>query len=291
MLNALRKNDLASDSTLYIYSDEAKTESQQNQVADVRRLIRHVKGFKKVELIEATSNKGLAASVIGGVSEILQKYGKAIILEDDLICSSDFLDYMNNALKTYQDEKSIWSISGYAPPIKIPQNYKGQVYLSPRGCSWGWATWKDRWLNVDWEVTDFEEMDSNYEKKGQFNKGGNDLFKLLELQILGKIDSWAIRWCYSQFREEKQTIYPIKSKVINKGFANNGTHNRGKDSRWDVELSNDSILLPQHIDISPEIIRSFKKHYDLDFIGRVGYFLRKHGGYQALFYLKHLIRK
>src|SRR5699024_3409085 len=110
---------------------------------------------------KASTNKGLANSVISGVTKVIDKFGKVIVIEDDLISSTDFLSYMNNALEFYEMNKSIWSISGYNIPIDIPSNYKHDVYLSYRGCSWGWATWKNRWNQTDWSVKDYDAFKSN----------------------------------------------------------------------------------------------------------------------------------
>ena len=116
--------------------------------------------FKKIHIIKAETNKGLARSVISGVTEIIEQYDKVIVVEDDLISAPDFLQYMNNALDFYKEDKSIWSICSYTFKMNIPVHYKHDVYLSYRGGSWGWATWKDGWKKVDWEVDDY----SNFKK-------------------------------------------------------------------------------------------------------------------------------
>jgi len=244
-----------------------------------------------VRITEAEENKGLANSIIQGVKELMSKYDKVIVMEDDLICSLDYLEYMNEALEVYQNNKLIWSISGYTPNLSFPKAFEEQVYLSSRGCSWGWATWKDRWKKVDWGVADFEDFKKDKERREAFNQGGNDLYKLLELHMLGKVDSWAIRWCYSQFKRNTYTVYPVKSKISNHGFNLNGTHNRGKDSRWDVELCSEKIQLPETVSIDKEVFNSFKNYYDLDWVGRSGYFSRKYGFYGFAQKFKRMFRK
>jgi len=121
VIETLLKNTLAKDSELYIFSDAAKSENGIEKVNEVREFIRddswHT-GLKKVSIVEAEKNKGLAKSIIGGVSEIIQRYGKVIVLEDDLNLSPYFLEYMNDALDYYKDDEEIWSISGYSFPMK-----------------------------------------------------------------------------------------------------------------------------------------------------------------------------
>ena len=220
----LKRNELAEQAELFIFSVSAKKESQVENVSLVRNYIHKIDGFKSVHIIEAEKNKGLAKSVITGVTEIINEKGKVIVVEDDLITSPQFLTFMNDALDFYEDEKKIWSISGYQFPFELPETYTKSVYAAYRSSSWGWATWKDRWETIDWEVKDYSSYKYNPLRIAKFCKGGTDLDKMLRYQMQGKIDSWAIRWCYNQCKQDKYTIYPVKSLVNNIGTDGRGTH-------------------------------------------------------------------
>ena len=220
----LKRNELAEQAELFIFSDAAKKESQVENVSLVRNYIHKIDGFKSVHIIEAEKNKGLAKLVITGVTEIINEKGKVIVVEDDLITSPQFLTFMNDALDFYEDEKKIWSISGYQFPFELPETYTKSVYAAYRSSSWGWATWKDRWETIDWEVKDYSSYKYNPLRIAKFCKGGTDLDKMLRYQMQGKIDSWAIRWCYNQCKQDKYTIYPVKSLVNNIGTDGRGTH-------------------------------------------------------------------
>ena len=220
----LKRNELAEQAELFIFSDAAKKESQVENVSLVRNYIHKIDGFKSVHIIEAEKNKGLAKSVITGVTEIINEKGKVIVVEDDLITLPQFLTFMNDALDFYEDEKKIWSISGYQFPFELPETYTKSVYVAYRSSSWGWATWKDRWETIDWEVKDYSSYKYNPLRIAKFCKGGTDLDKMLRYQMQGKIDSWAIRWCYNQCKQDKYTIYPVKSLVNNIGTDGRGTH-------------------------------------------------------------------
>jgi hypothetical protein len=281
-IESLLNNELARDSELYIFSDGNKNEKDLEDVREVREYLQTIEGFKNIKIIESEVNKGLANSIIDGVSEVINKYEKVIVLEDDLIVSNDFLDYMNDALVFYKEDKKIWSISGYTPKLPCLENLNEDLYLSVRGSSWGWATWKDRWDTIDWGVKDFDELKQDRSLQNQFNIGGNDMFKMLELQMLGKIDSWAIRWCHSQFKFGMYTVCPKRSKVINDGFSDGkGMHNIGSDYRWSVELDNTKVHF-QDIDIKKEIIQCFQDYHNLSIATRIGYFLKKFGGYNMI---------
>ena len=153
-----------------------------------------------------------------------------------------------------------------------------------RSSSWGWATWADRWNKVDWSINDFKVMKKNKEKIKFFEQGGNDLFKMLELQYLGKIDSWAIRWCYSQFLNLSYSVTPKISMIQNNGFSDGvGVHNFGKGYHWQVKLA-ESKINDLEASFNVEISNYFKKYHDINFYTRIGYFLRKWGGYNFLKY-------
>lgn len=281
-IKSLLENNLAKHSKVYIFSDGYSNEKDKDDVEKAREYLKTITGFSEIIIIESSINKGLAGSVIDGVSEIIKKYKKIIVLEDDLIVSNDFLDYMNEALDFYENIDDIWSISGYGPNLHCLKDAKTDVYLSVRASSWGWATWENRWNKTDWEVKDFNKLREEKVIQNKFNLGGNDMYKMLELQMLGKIDSWAIRWCYSQFKFGMYTIYPRKSKIINDGFSDNkGAHNSGSNKKFTMELNNERIsfkkLYPEG-----EIINNFKEFHDLSIKTKIGYFLKKYGGYSFI---------
>ena len=183
----LSKNKLAANSELIVFSDGFKEEDKV-QVSEVRKIIKTIKGFKSIRIIERNRNLGLARSVITGVTEVIAKYKKAIVLEDDIITSPQFLSFLNEALDFYKDDLNIFSLSGYNFPIKIPYNYLYNVYIAPRASSWGWATWGNRWNKADWDVADFESFIKDKDSVKKFNQGGSDLSIMLKRFKQGKID-------------------------------------------------------------------------------------------------------
>lgn len=269
-LNHLSNNFLASESELFIYCDNAKNEKAQEAVDNVRAVVDEFarnSNFKKVTVIKAEQNKGLAASIIGGVSEILDRYGRVIVVEDDLVTSKDFLTYMNHALDFYETNPKVWSISGYSFPLKSLEKYPHDIYMSPRGCSWGWATWKDRFEKVDWNVSDFNEFIKNPERIKHFNEGGPDMTDMLTRQVNGKINSWAIRWCYQESKENMFTVYPVKSRIRNIGCDNSGT-NCVSSNLYDTTLiSGDYSCTFENLTPDSRIMKEFRLMYDYSRLG------------------------
>ena len=286
-IRALEKNRLADRTAVYIFADGPKNSADSANVYKVREVIRENYKFKKVEIFESKHNKGLANSIIEGVTRILTRYGRVIVLEDDLVTSHFFLEFMNECLEKYSTNKNIWSISGYTPNIDIHSSYQKNIYLGVRACSWGWATWKDRWETIDWEIKDYQQFSHNKDKIKRFNNGGNDMFYMLEDQMKGRINSWAIRWCYNQFKQSKYTIYPVKSLVSNIGLDFSGTHS-SNNKKYKSDLYDFKPKLVDDISPDEKIMREFKQFYDLSFKGYIGVFLRKVALYK---FVRSLLKK
>jgi hypothetical protein len=147
-------------------------------------------------------------------------------LEDDLVTTPNFLNFMNQALNFYADNKLIFSISGYSMDLPGLKSYPNDFYYSYRASSWGWGTWKDRWEKVDWQMNDYQKFKWNLKAQIRFMRGGSDLPYMLWKQMHGKIDSWAVRWCYNQFKTKQLTVLAATSKIESIGFGSAATHTK-----------------------------------------------------------------
>jgi hypothetical protein len=166
----------------------------------------------------------------------LEEYGKIIVLEDDLITSRNFLDFMNQALDFYENKPKIYAISGYSYPIKYNKTDNYDASFGLRSYSWGWATWHSRWKDVDWEVKDYSTFKKSFTQKLNFNRGGSDLSKMLRDQMEGKINSWMIRWVFHQYKHGLYDVFPRISKVNNNGFTKTATHTTCSPLRYVTPL-------------------------------------------------------
>ena len=227
-IRSLENNDLARETDCFIFSDYYdEKKNNYDKVCNVRAFLNEFSKnsvFANVFTCFAPEHKGLSQSIIQGVTKVISRYGKAIIVEDDLVVSKSFLRYMNEALIFFQDNPQIWSISGYSIGLISTQNINSDIYLSRRGSSWGWATWYDRWESVDWDVKDYEYFIGNEEKTKSFNLCGEDMTDLLRMWRNKQTDSWAIRFDYAQYCKGKYTVFPKESQVINLGMNGEGSN-------------------------------------------------------------------
>jgi hypothetical protein len=221
-LDALRGNDLASKSDLFVFSDAPKKPESLPAVLAIRDYLKTITGFKSVTVVERTVNFGLAKSIIDGVTDVCNKYGNVIVLEDDLVTSPYFLKFMNDALAEYAEEEKIISIHGYIYPVQ--ENLPETFFLRGADC-WGWATWKRGWdlFQPDAEKL-YEAVQAGGEIKTFDFEGNYSYADMLKQQIDGKVNSWAIRWYASAFLANKLTLYPGISLVQNIGNDSSGTH-------------------------------------------------------------------
>lgn len=241
-LEALARNVSASETELFIFCDGPRDDRDSATVIAVRGVVKEVQGFAKCTVIERVENLGLAKSIISGVSALFSKYEKIIVLEDDLITSTFFIEYMNEALDFYKTDQGAFSITGYTLPAEqlgIPEDYAFDTYAGYRCSSWSWGTWRDRWARVDWDMRYYRDFLQDIEVQEGFARGGRDVLRMLQFQYEGKIDSWAIRFCYAHFQNEMHCIYPIKTLVRNNGLDNTGVHSHPDPRFVHVEIDND----------------------------------------------------
>lgn len=223
-IEALKKNDLANESELFIYSDGPKKKEEREKIEHVREYICQIEGFKKVSIIERKENWGLAKSIVAGVTEIIENYEKIIVLEDDLITHKDFLKFMNEGLSKYKDDLRVYCLSGYS---YVGEEMKDTGYYFLKICSsWSWGTWKDRWEQYDVLCEGWDKLITDKKLRKKFNYDHSyPFYNLLRRQMRDNTtNSWAIKWYWTVFKNDGLTLYPAKPLVINDGFDGTGEH-------------------------------------------------------------------
>jgi len=266
----LSRCDTAKESDLFIYSDAPRDETSEESVNQVREIIRHYKDiecFKNVHIVLQDSNCGLERSIISGVTKVMREYGCAIVLEDDIVVSRDFLKFMNGALEAFRDDSKVWSVSGYSLNNKAIASNNADVLWTYRGECWGWASWIDRWEKVDWSVSDYKEFLNDRTRQKQFNRAGADMTELLVKQMNGEINSWAIRWCYQQFKEDTITIFPRNAKAYNAGMDGSGT-NCAEEEKQAIDFVLEDKWNYRYNLKDTTLVRAFQKHYSKGHIRR-----------------------
>ena len=249
-LESLTQNEGAEQSDLFIFCDGPKRPEDQEGVRQVREVVRSKQWCGNVQIVERESNMGCANSIISGVTEVCEKYGRVIVVEDDLVLSPFFLDYMNKALDLYNDHPRVMEISGHMYPIQL--DVETDAIFLPFITSWGWATWQRSWKHFDPHMLAYERLKSNKALKYAFDFNNSyPYFKMLNSEVDHKIDTWDIRWYLSTFMLGGLTLHPVQSLVRNIGFDGSGTHC--------IKEKNDFAIYQNKINKFPEAILEDKQ--------------------------------
>ena len=259
-VESLLQNKEAKYSDLFVFADGPKTPEKKAGVEENRKYIHTISGFNSVHIIEREKNWGLANSLIAGITEVINKYGKVIVVEDDLILSPYFLQFMNYGLEKYKDDDRVSSISGFIPPVeeKMPNTF----FLRYFEC-WGWATWDRAWklLNTDTKYLLRKVRMKTYD----FNLDGScGLYGILYCQKVGSVNSWYIRLYASFYLANKLTLFPGKTLVTNEGLDGSGTHcvksdNSSTSIYYDKPIEIDYIVVEENKKARYLVSQSFKK--------------------------------
>jgi hypothetical protein len=244
LLKSLLADEKVSNYHVIVFQDGPKN---YQDIVGVEETFANISGllenFASFEFHRNTENQGLAKSIIKGVTYGFLRFDKCIILEDDIVVSSNFLTFMQNNLDLHSNNEAIGSITGYKLVSRLWRS-KSNVYLSRRHSSWGWGTWKKTWESVNWEI--LEDFNSKENKK-IISMGGDDLMGMIDLQRRGLIDSWSIVFDVNMLLRGLFCIYPVQEFCINMGMDGSGTHysseRQNKVSKFRVASSTNRISI------------------------------------------------
>jgi hypothetical protein len=238
MLESLARNPELAQSELWIFCEGAKGEGDRQAVGEVRQVIKSRAWAGSVKIVESEKNLGCAGSVMAGIDAVLEQHDRIIVLEDDLIVSPHFLSYMNAGLERYEKVDRMMQVCGYMFPAETRANGE-DVLLLPIVSSWGWATWRRAWRQLEVEMESVAWLDQSRWRRYRFDLHGAYPYReMIDQQRRGEIDAWDIRWYLTVFRRNGLAAYPRKSLVINDGFQD-GTH--VTPARYATLLSTDFI--------------------------------------------------
>lgn len=270
LFESLMKNKYASYSDIYIFSDGAKDfedrlvyKKNKNQVEQVRKYISEIKGFQNVFITYREKNYGLAENIINGVTDVLTKSNKIIVLEDDLVVSDAFLAFMNLALDRYEQEESVYSVSGYSYIKKqFIKNRMPETYFLPITCSWAWGTWKRCWVRFDSDAKGWRSVFENRLERKKFDFDDSaDYSIMLKEQIERDIDSWAVRWYWTVYKNNGLTLYPLYSYADNGGFDGSGIHTKGRQpggKQYSLNVK-ERVCFPGKLCIDEKVLKASKR--------------------------------
>lgn len=287
--NALSRNEQAKATELYLYCDGPKdtaSEEMKQRILSLHELAKQYASaakrdglFKDVHVVCSEKNKGLRASIISGATEVINKHGRVIVLEDDLETSPYFLNYMNKALDKYESYRGVFSISAqsYINPEEFPKDYPYDVYAYQTHQPTGWATWADRWSLVEWDIDKQMAplLKNEPYMRNAFMRGGQDLYYQGLRERLNGLDVWSICFTLAHFKHHAVSITPIVSYIHNIGFDGSGVNSGSKNNSWlNHNYYVDAVRDPRLLDVVYEDSRIVNIVYSSMVLNRRPFFKR-----------------
>lgn len=262
-LNSLYNNYLAEESTLYIFCDGTKDDANELDIAknnQVQEIIQQKQWCKEVLIKKQPKNIGLRNSVIAGVNEVFEKYNKVIILEDDLVLSNYFLDYMNKGLQLFENNLEVSQISGHSFKLDV-KSLKEDAYFLPLTTTWGWATWKRVWNEIDFEARDYKKVLSTPKAIRAFNLDNSyNYYTMLRSQLNNdkKISSWGIMFWLHSFKKNYKILFPKYTLVTNIGLDGTGMHKANETQVDDFKENNQVTYFPDKVLVNEHLFKLLK---------------------------------
>ena len=289
-ITALEKNIIAKESTIYIVSDAAASEKDEENVKKIREFSKKIKGFLSVELVFRQGNLGPAKSIFGAEREIIDLHGKIISMEDDNLTSSNFLSFMNSGLEYFKDEPSVYSICGYCPPVDLTPNLNSDIWFYPWNISWGYATWKHKYDLLNPLINNYEQLKENGILKKINRMGGLYITDSLKRDYKKQAHFPDAVLCSNMTRLDMVSVLPMKSKVLNIGNDGSGTSRGVNTDKYNVELDDGGKLefsFECNKIISMSNTKKIAKFYNGKKITQIARYL---GVYQNLLQLKQFYK-
>jgi len=222
-LDSLSKCALSKQSTVYIFCDGPKSNKDQDAIQQTRAIAKSQDWSKELHIVEQPANLGLSRSISAGVTMLCEKYGKVIVVEDDLEVSPSFLEYMNKALALYDKDERVMEISGYMYPVET--SGQDDAFFMMHASCWGWGTWQRAWKHFGSDPAQLERLEKDRKYRYNFDIDGTyPYFKMLQKQASGEIDSWGVLWYLTIFKLQGLVLMPRKTLVKNIGQDGSGTN-------------------------------------------------------------------
>ena len=220
-LEALAANTLASETEVFVFSDGGRDEASWALVREVRQVVSEFAGaFGRFELVARPENFYLERNITEGIAQVFETHDRIIVLEDDIVTSPYYLQYMNQAFELYKDVSRVMHVAGFTNLSLADTPF----YFTPHMSGWGWGTWKDRWNGHFLHYTTREEalQGLTSEDLDAIQYGG--VFRCLSSLDRRPIP-WDICWELAIYRAGGLCLTPGRTMVRNIGLSG-GTHFR-----------------------------------------------------------------
>ena len=268
-LSNLSRCENLDDREIHLYVDGPRNVADESKINAVIEVAKEWGADLKIK--RRNTNLGGVPNMIAAVSEMLEQYGRVIIIEDDILVSRSFLTFMDAALARYENNSKIWAINGYVDPkMTMPRLYKKDYFLAPRHSAWGWGTWKDRWAAVDFEIKDWTMRRSDESLVRELNVAGGDIVKMLDAEAAGELNAWDVQCTYYMRKNGLYTLRPRLTMTKNNGFGTECEHCSIPSSRYSKQKYYTFHPVLDDLPMTdPSVIAAFQNSFSRTFCQRL----------------------
>jgi hypothetical protein len=254
---------------LYVFTDGPEDSAAQADVAKVRELIGSVDWTRPV-MIARSENLGLSASIRSGLDWLFERHERVIVIEDDIFVAPEFYDYARVALAHYADAPQVAGITGLRYPFDRRgfDGYPYDTFLSPRFSSWGWASWRDRWLSFEF---DHAVLRRALAARADLRpaRAGADMPWMIERAVVDESlgGAWDVVCATNMLLHDQYFVTPVWNMVENGGLTE-GTHQTGKAPRWNLRWESEHRRALEALRLAPvaedeRVLAAYRKFFAL----------------------------
>jgi len=252
VLLALANNTLAKESDLIVFLDVPKIKTPIKTQELYSLINSYAKKFKSLTIRLRSHNFGLFGNITKGITEVLNNAEACIVLEDDIITSPYFLQYMNDGLNFYKNNKDVFSLSS----LNFFTGTVGETFFSEIADCWGFAIWKRSWDLINFNSQELlKEVNiktfSNVNLHSlDVNVGNTYNWKLLlEDTANGIRNSWAVCMHVTAILHNQLSLYPgiCLSQHIEDANSENGQSDiKFKVSYRKISVASCKVKVDEH---------------------------------------------
>lgn len=277
---------------LYIAADGPRTDivDDEEKCNAARAITEHIDWPCEVKRLFRCQNLGCGLAVSEAINWFFNYESEGIILEDDCLPCNDFFMFATIMLEHYRNDSRVISINGSSLGYQPINNYS---YSYSRFMNmWGWATWRDRAIQIDYQMSEWKTIRNktwwvyNHAKQYLFDTDINwySLWRDKFTKVAKDTNyTWDWQWMYHQLRNKQLSVLPRVNLITNIGFDAEATHTH-ETGNPSANIPTADMFLPlQHpAQMKPDYV--YEEYY-------VKWVWCYHKRLPAVFYLKQFISK
>lgn len=215
---------------LYFYSNKARVD-REDEVArnnKVRELINQVDWDCDLHVWKRNEYVDVYTSLLGAKQWAFKNEDTLIMLEEDCFAGKAFFQFCDYFLEKYKDDLRVNFITGNNYAVNFKKSNRDH-YVTRSIHHHGWATWKNRWNNIDWNMMPLDIINDGSLKR-YYSDDLPQFFYYERMMraltpFINETHCWDFVKVFNQIKTATFAITPLFNLVQNIGLK--GVHEKG----------------------------------------------------------------